>query len=118
MDGGNDGRGGRYDGRRSSRTLNRGLQREAVGRVNDRVVCGRHDRPQEVQEFGGLDGRRVRRIDHILVPHLEGLREEISRWIAEIDVVNDRDDGTLETPAIDSELLRDLPGLAAIQEHR
>src|SRR5689334_12327424 len=66
----------RDDGGRTG-SLNGIPEDQAIRRISDRIVRGRHNGPQERQEFRRLNRRGIRRVDHILVSHLEILREEI-----------------------------------------
>ena len=101
-----------------TRSLDCGLQGKAVGRVDDRIIHGRHNRSQEAQELRGFDRSGVGCVDDILVPHLEGLREEVAGGIAQIHPIDHRNDRPLELIDIDANFSGYLPGLAAIEEHR
>ena len=106
--GGGNGR-RRCNDSRCPRAIDRSLQCVAIGCIDNRIVRGRHDRAQEAQELRGLDRGGVRRINDVLIPHLEGLREEIAGGITEIDNVNDRNDGALEARTVNSEPQGNLP---------
>src|SRR5262249_51335046 len=87
-----------YGGRSSgdyggvSRALDYVFQRVGIDGSRNRVVNCRVNCSHIVQEFAGLDGNRVRDINDVLISHLERGREEIAPGIAEIDIVDHRDD--------------------------
>src|SRR5262249_28789619 len=76
------------------------------------------DRSQIVHEFGGLNGEGVRYIDDVLIAHLESRCEEVARGVAEIDVVDHGNYGTLKIQNVDTHRLRDVTGFAAIEKYR
>src|SRR5262249_9763979 len=68
--------------------------------------------------FAGLGRNRVRDMNDVLIAHLERGGEEITPGIAEINVVDDRDDGPLKLGSVDSDRLGDVAGFTAIEKYR
>src|SRR5262249_39212446 len=94
------------------------LQCVATDGGRNRVVDRGVKQSDIVYEFAGLRRNRVRDINDVLVAHLERGCEEITRGIAEINVVDDRDDWPLKLASIDSDRFRDVAGFSAIEKYR
>src|SRR5262245_8700692 len=94
------------------------LQGVSIDGVINRVVERGSDCSHVSQEFGGLDGDRVRHVDDVLIAHLERGREELATGISEIDVVDYRDNGPLELGTVDAHRFRNLASLTTIDEDR
>src|SRR5262245_61910572 len=88
-------RGADENGRRARSSGHR-FERIDVDCSCDRVIDSRVDAIDEGQEFVQLDRECVRDVDDILVPHLETSRQKIYGGVAEIEVVDDRNNRSLE----------------------
>ena len=60
------------------------------------IVDRRRDQPDVVHDLRLFDRDRVRREDHVFVAHLKLGRQEIACGIAEIDIIDDRNNWPLK----------------------
>src|SRR3981081_1235480 len=83
----------------------------------DRIVDGRHGQPKELQRLADLDAGCVRNVEHVLVPHRELGCQEIALGIAQIHVIDHRNNRSRKPGTVDAETLGHLADFAPIQEN-
>ncbi len=71
-------------------------QNNYVCRRNNWIVDSGRDQPDVVEDFRFFHRNRIGFKDYVLVAHLELGREKISCGVAEIDVVDNRNNGARE----------------------
>ena len=93
-------------------------QHHCIRRCNNRIIDRRRDQSDVIHDLSLLNRRRIGSEDYVFVAHLELGGQEITCRIAVIDIIDDRNDGSLKLGNIDPQPFGDLARFAAINEHR
>src|SRR5215510_10060347 len=106
----------RQDNRASSASL-RVFQQIVTGCSVHRIAGGCDEQSQVGQELGRVDGRGVGDIENVLISHLILGRQEETRRITKIDVVDERDDRADERRAVHAKSRCNFAGFTSINEY-
>ena len=101
-----------------TRIFNNVFQDVDVGGGLNRIINRRVDRVQIRLQFVGLDRNCIRRVDDVFIPHFKIGCQEIARWVAEVQVVDDRNNRPDEFGAVDAEGFGNVAGFASIDIDR
>ena len=93
-------------------------QHKGIGRGYNRIIYCSSDQSDVLQDLSLLNRRCVGGKDHVLVAHLELRGQKIARWVAEVNIIDNRNNGPFKLGYIYAQPLGNTACLAAIDVHR